>query len=44
MSHLSSNTILENNTLFIRSQDADTLNDNRSKFSITLKNTIKKKV
>lgn len=42
-SHLSSNTILENNTLFIRSKDADTLNENRSKFNITLKNTIKKK-
>ena len=43
MSHLSSNTILENNTLFIRSQDADTLNEKRSKFNITLKNSIKKK-
>jgi hypothetical protein len=42
-SHLSSNTILENNTLFIRSQDADTLNEKRSKFNITLKNSIKKK-
>jgi hypothetical protein len=43
MSHLSSNTILENNTLFIRSQDANILDEKRSKFDITLKNTIKKK-
>lgn len=42
-SHLSSNTILQNNTLFIRSQDADSLTDNRSNFNITLQNTIKKK-
>jgi hypothetical protein len=42
-SHLSSNTILENNSLFIRSQDADTLTEKRNKFNITLQNTIKKK-
>ena len=43
MAHLSSNTILENNTLFIRSQDANNITQKRSKFDITLKNTIKKK-
>ena len=43
MAHLSSNTILENNTLFIRSQDANTLNEKRSKFNVTLQNSIKKK-
>ena len=35
--------ILENNTLFIRSQDADSIKDNRSDFTITLQNSIKKK-
>ncbi len=37
------NTILQNNTLFIRSQDSDNLLDNRSEFTITLQNSIKKK-
>lgn len=35
--------ILENNTLFIRTQDGDSLTDNRSNFIITLQNSIKKK-
>ena len=41
--HLSSNTILENNLIFIRSKDGIFINENnRSSFSIVLKRTLRK--